>query len=175
MPDNWAVVDEEKIRHALEPGQRFALIDADRLVGEIAAGRDDRETESLSSAGGAGECKEASLPGRDCRAQLQGNSRPRTVLPSTEKDDGRFGRTQQSGFKFRDRAIGACSFNGGVHQCKRLFLPVFSETQCFHGFGIACVGQQLKASKSFYRDNFSLSNRFGRLYQGVISAGNGSA
>jgi len=44
VPDDGTVVDEKEFRDTLEPCQSFVFINANRLVREIAAGRDYRET-----------------------------------------------------------------------------------------------------------------------------------
>ena len=45
MPDDGAVVDQEKIGDAAEAFEGFVLVGADRLVAQVAAGGDDREPE----------------------------------------------------------------------------------------------------------------------------------
>src|SRR5258708_27110851 len=47
MPNNGAVVDEEKISNTLQPFQRFPFVNADRLVSQISAGGNNWELELL--------------------------------------------------------------------------------------------------------------------------------
>ena len=45
VPDDGAVVDEEKVGDAAEAFERFVLVGADRLVAQVAARGHDREAE----------------------------------------------------------------------------------------------------------------------------------
>ena len=59
LPDDRPVVDEKAIGDPRQALDSLALVDANRLVGQVAAGRHDRDNRDLAAASDAAGCKEA--------------------------------------------------------------------------------------------------------------------
>ena len=68
VPLDGAVVHQEEVGDAAEPLQGPVLVRADGLVGQVAAGRHDREAAARAAAGGAAAWTAASRRGTGCPA-----------------------------------------------------------------------------------------------------------
>jgi len=63
VPGDGAVVHQEEVGDPAQPLAGFVLVDADWLVGEIAACGDNREPRVRASANDAGACREVARRG----------------------------------------------------------------------------------------------------------------
>ena len=131
VPDDRAVVDEEEVGDAAEPRERLALVDADRLVGEVAARRDDREAELAHQQMMQRRIRQHHAEVAGCPARrmppLIHDASPRARRSSTI---GRLRREQAAApraARRRTRASNGLQRRG--HQRERLLLAVLSRAQ----------------------------------------------
>ena len=175
VPDDRPVVDEKKIRNAGKTNQRLPLVDADRFVRQIAAGRDNGKIDFPHQEMMQGSVGQHHSQIRIVRGYIRCNRLPDPVRFAFEKDNGRLRRSEQPGFERRNRAILPNLLERGVHQRKRLFLAVLSLPQSIDGLGISSIRDKMKSSKSFNRNDLSFSNCFGRLQKRIVTAGKHAA
>ena len=125
------VVDQEHVGDAAQARQRLGLVDADRLVAQVAAGGDHRESPGAAAAGGAAACRAASRPGTGCRAP------PPSATPAPGRRGsstmGASGATQQRGrLRRRPRRASRAASRSAHHQREGLLVAGLALPQAGH-------------------------------------------
>ena len=139
------VVHQQQVGDRPEPPQRVPLVDADRLVGQVAAGGYHRAAKVVQhevvQRGGRQHDAQAGAAGRHGGSQVDGPAAP-------QQHDGRFRRAQQPRLQRREHAVTVDQRQVRIHQRERLLVPPLAPAQAHHRLLVAGVDQQMKAAES---------------------------
>ncbi len=154
-PRDRPVVHEEQVGDTGQTVQRLGPVDADWLVGAVAAGRDHREAGL-----GQQEVVQRRIGQHGPDARVARRSRLSQISGAlADENDRTFAGGQQGRLRLRH----LCRFTDRIerpeHHCKRLLLAVLSVAQALHGGFFACIHHQVEAAKALDRDDLAFGER----------------
>ena len=152
-----AVVDRNRSAIAREPLQRVVVAVGDRLVGDVAAGHDQRHAGGGRAAGGAAACRAASRPARRRAA------RPPSATPppgaGAQEDDRACRRAQQLAPRRAQLASARAAVRSAHHDRERLLVAVLAAAQRRDRLRVVGVAGEVVAAEPLDRDDRAAAQR----------------
>ena len=166
-PGDGAVVSDEEVGHIAEAVKGFAVVDANGVAAQVAAGGDDGMREGAEQQVMERRVRQHDAVEGGCFADV---CRETLGAGGLEEDDGRRGGAEQAFLGGRHAAIAAHGLEVRHHDRERFLVAMFAVSQAGDGNRVASIGQELESADTFQGDDAAAPQGFGRVRDGDIEA-----
>ena len=159
VTDDRPIVHEEQIGDAAEPRDDLGFVDHHRLVGEVAAGADQRAADVRHQQVMQRRIRQHQAEQRASGGDVGGHRALTLESTPVEQDDGRFRRGEQARLRWREHAEGCRRRQVRAHDGERLLLAMLPRAESGHCGSVSGIHDQLEAAEPFHRHDASVAER----------------